>query len=479
MQLIFYFSRYGYYNNQNNNGFYFSKPRYQVYPYSQQDIPPTYHGQHGHEHNQQADLQGYDYSQPQRLHTTVEVQRSHGYEIKPQDNEYRTIYEEDEYQRYMQQQQQYEQGEYDHNVSPVIVLRIPGPAKYAAHLQALLQQYLEIRAAQYIQALQEQEARSQQYQHYSQPDVSSYQQQAQPYPQQVYGSQLFQAHQEEVPSHSAQSEETEPEQHAPSLQEAPIVYHDHDDAGHGHEQQYHSHYEQSYQSEHNQHHEPADEENSGYNYERPSGHLLTTENFPDSKHTQVIFKSTTQQPIDHHAHHEHQHVADGAAEEEGDSQSYNSPLVYHQLEQYYGEEEEFLPSNGDLQAYGHSHIQSTSEENYVTITQRPHQTVAYNYHPTESHEHEEYATTGPRVHSAKRQAHFTEDQMKKFSALMNRLKKKMTSVPTGEAENKERWTSHQPSVYGFIDYCICMRSLFLVNVRPVTGKSGVRALAIQ
>lgn len=464
MWLIFHFSSYGYYNNQNNNGFYFSKPRYQVYPYSQQDIPAAYHGQqhgqHGHGQNHQADLQGYDYSQPQRLHTTVEVQRSHGYEIKPQDHEYRTIFEENEYQQYMQQQQQYEQGGYDHNVSPVIVLRIPGPAKYAAHLQALLQQYLEIRAAQYIQVLQEQEARSQQqyqHQHYSQPDVSSYHPQAQTYPQQqIYGAQLFQANQEEVPSHSAQSEETEPEQHAPSLQEAPIVYHDHDDTEHGHEQQYQSQYEHSYQPEQHQHHESAGEEHSGYNYERPSGHLLTTENFPDSKHTQVIFKSTTQQPIDHHAHHEHQHqhTGDEAADEGGDAQSYNSPLVYHQLEQYYGDEQEFLPSNGDPQAYSHaqahdhSHIQQTSEENYVTITQRPHQTVAYNYHPTESHEHEhdEYVTVGPRVHSAKRQAHFTEDQMKKFSALMNRLKKKMTSVPTGDTENKERWTSHQPSV---------------------------------
>lgn len=432
------FYRYGYYNNQNSNGYYFSKPRYQVYPYSQNDIPPvnSYQSQHGEHHN------GYDYAQPQRLHTTVEIQKSHGYEIKPDDDEYRTIFQEDEYQRYMQQQQQYEQGSYEQNVSPVIVLRIPGPAKYASHLQALLQQYLEIRAAQYIQVLQEQEARNQQYQQYSQPDVSSYQPENQAYPQQVYGAQLFHPQQQEeeegnVPSHAAQHEEPEQEQHTPSLQEAPIVYHDHDDTGHDHEQQYQSQYEQSNDAQHDVH--------QGYNYEPPSGQLLTTENFPDSKHTQVIFKSTTQQPIDHHSHHDHQHVTDDSAESGGNGQPYNSPLVYHQLEQYYGEEQEFLPSNGEPQGYGHvheqqshSHVQPTSEENYVTITQRPHQTIAYNYHPTESHDHDEYVTSAPRLHSAKRQAHFTEEQMKKFNSLMNRLKKKMTSVPTEETERKKR-----------------------------------------
>lgn len=47
---------------------------------------------------------------------------------------------------------------YTEDNTPVIVLKIPGPAKYASHLQQLLQQYLELRAAQYIRAFEEQEA---------------------------------------------------------------------------------------------------------------------------------------------------------------------------------------------------------------------------------------------------------------------------------------------------------------------------------
>lgn len=56
---------------------------------------------------------------------------------------------------------------YTEDNTPVIVLKIPGPAKYASHLQSLLQQYLELRAAQYIRAFEEQEAYG--YSHSSHP----------------------------------------------------------------------------------------------------------------------------------------------------------------------------------------------------------------------------------------------------------------------------------------------------------------------
>lgn len=179
--------RYGYQHpNQNDQQsmYTFLKPKYEVYPYSQHDIPPSPHYQHQQQpfhylrHYPTALVEGdanyYD-KQPQQ-HTSVEIQPSHSYEIKQTDHGYKTIYH----------------GNGDHgspeynghgDVSsgepvPVIVLRVPGPSKYAAHLQALLQQYLEVRAAQYIQSLQEQEAHgvdtSQPIQHGLEPDLSAY-----------------------------------------------------------------------------------------------------------------------------------------------------------------------------------------------------------------------------------------------------------------------------------------------------------------
>lgn len=462
--------RYGYYDNQhsNNNGYYFSKPQYQDYPYSQQDIAPS-HGyqQQPQSQHEQSDHPGYDYSRPQRLHTTVEIQRSHGYEIKPEDQEYRTIFEEDEYQRYLQAQRDY-QHQHLHSgrgyeaaafEGPVIVLRVPGPSKYAAHLQALLQQYLEVRAAQYIQALQEEEARGQAHQ-YAQPqqEVSSYHPQphnAHAYVQQSYGTPLFQAnHEQQHAIGHEHGDEGEQVQHHPSLAEAPIVY----QGDENQQQQYQGGYEQVYDTE-SKHIEASHEEPQPYSYEPPqqSADLLTHENYPDTKHTQVIFKDNSQQPhayLSHHnaqqhdhlqQHQQHQHYLHETTAEAANQQaqlqgqSPHAPLVYQQLEQYYGEEEEFQPSSGEPHAYAsqahNQHIQTSSEpENYVTITQRPHE-APYNYHAHPLADSDEYVTTAGETRGAKRQAHFTEDQMKKFSAIMTRMKKKLTSLH-GQADQQ-------------------------------------------
>lgn len=145
----------------------FSKPRYEFYPYSQHDIPPAHHYQqqqhqlHYLRHYPQALVDSDPYYYNKQTHTSVEIQPSHSYEIKPTDHGYKTYY----HGGHDEHSQQISQG-YDtqSDVStgdqhtPVIVLRIPGPAKYAQHLQALLQQYIEVRAQQYLQQLQEQEA---------------------------------------------------------------------------------------------------------------------------------------------------------------------------------------------------------------------------------------------------------------------------------------------------------------------------------
>lgn len=144
----------------------FLKPRYQIYPYSQHDIPPT--PDYQHTQNQLHYLRHYPTAlvesdphyfnkQAHNAHTSVEVQPSHSYEIKQTEHGYRTIYHGNG---------GHSSPEYNHGGDdgqsvepvPVIVLRVPGPTKYAAHLQTLLQQYLEARASQYIQAFQEQEA---------------------------------------------------------------------------------------------------------------------------------------------------------------------------------------------------------------------------------------------------------------------------------------------------------------------------------
>lgn len=169
----------------------FSKPKYEVYPYSQHDIPasPEYHQQQHHLHYLRNYPQALIESDPNYFrkqvvnelrsngHTSVEIQPSHSYEIKQTEHGYKTIYHGDGNDDHSQQDYTNSQSGEGEAV-PVIVLRVPGPAKYASHLQVLLQQYLEARAAQYIQTLQEQEgidASQQQYHHeQEQSDIGGY-----------------------------------------------------------------------------------------------------------------------------------------------------------------------------------------------------------------------------------------------------------------------------------------------------------------
>lgn len=102
-------------------------------------------------------------------HTSVEIQPSHSYEIKQTEHGYKTIYHGTDGHSHDDYAAQ-THGDETHSgeAVPVIVLRVPGPAKYASHLQTLLQQYVEERAAQYLQTLEAQDAHgidsSQQYQ---------------------------------------------------------------------------------------------------------------------------------------------------------------------------------------------------------------------------------------------------------------------------------------------------------------------------
>lgn len=69
---------------------------------------------------------------------------------------------------------------------------------------------------------------------------------------------------------------------------------------------------------------------------------LTDENFPSEKHTQVIFKSTTATPF-HETVHQNTEIEHGQPQNQQyaapEIQSHQTPVVYHNLEQYYNNPE--------------------------------------------------------------------------------------------------------------------------------------------
>ncbi|ALC48590.1 CG11380, partial [Drosophila busckii] len=153
-------------------GYDYTPPKFMFYPYSQHDIPAT-ESPEAETYAAYSPAMDYEESPTPPQHqqvTSVTIEPSYSYELKPQTS-YETHHQQQEQQQQQHHQQQQPetqpqidlpQAEADGYQEPVIVLRIPGPAKYAAHLQTLLQQYLEIRAAQYLQLLQEAEQRKQQ-----------------------------------------------------------------------------------------------------------------------------------------------------------------------------------------------------------------------------------------------------------------------------------------------------------------------------
>lgn len=85
--------------------------------------------------------------------------------------------------------------------------------------------------------------------------------------------------------------------------------------------------------------------------------LLTTENFPDDKHTQVYFKTSSETPYnsEEQQHYEHQHYEqEQPLQQQYQPQShvdtYRSPLVYHKLEQFFNPHDD----QGDNEQYSHA-----------------------------------------------------------------------------------------------------------------------------
>lgn len=355
--------------------------------------------------------------------TDIEVQQSHSFEIK--DPQYTTNYQSAGSHNY-QQEQVYE------DPVPVIVLRIPGPQKYALHLQALLQQYLEIRAAQYIKALEEQERHghlmhpqhyvAQQHQHmqyvpmivpmynhqyYQQPQ----QQQQQPDYQHYYQHQVHHGSSYQIPAGEQSYYNRQPQQQAPQeyqqVQQQP--------------QEYPTSYinfvtptyeqgELHHKTQHHQHHQHQQNEDVS---------LETSENYPSDKHTQVIFKkkkNRAHRPAATYITSEPIVVPD--------------PPMHHQQEETYQHQPETVhynhqPEHGSYdQKNGHNEYPAEAE--IVAVTQRT--KSPYNYHvnhPTLAPTHEELHER----HNPKRMAPFTKEQFEKARRMtMNKSKRNRGSV---------------------------------------------------
>ena len=375
--------------------------------------------------------------------TEIEVQQSHSYEITEQAS----------YQPTGSQSFQHEQV-YEDPV-PVIVLRVPGPQKYALHLQALLQQYLEIRAAQYIKVLEEQERHgnlhhpqhyvTQQHQHmqymsmYSTPmyHQSYYQNQPQPHPgfQQYYqvnhgnnyavpaGEQSYYSHPQPQPQ----------EYHHPSTQPQQEYHHQPTQP----EQEYHHQPTQPQQEYHHPSTQSQQEYPSSYiNFVTPTyeqgdlthqnhqqqipehdDRLETSENYPSEKHTQVVFKkkkTRVHRPsITYHQQSEP-----------------IIPIVVPDQPQHHEENYQHQPEHHQqvqqLYAYTNNFNEHAEEPEVVSVTQRSQSPI--NYHVLQS-------TLGPTQeelherHNPKRMAApFSKEQFEKARRMMTKSKRTRGSM---------------------------------------------------
>lgn len=121
--------------------------------------------------------------------------------------------------------------------------------------------------------------------------------------------------------------------------------------------EYHNiHDEQQHHQHQHQHDTQSNEEQIVYGQpqETVSQHdeLLTNENYPDDKHTQVYFKSTTETPYQSQEQYGHEQPLSHQYVSHAHVNTYRAPLVYHKLEQFYN------PHDG----YAHGHSDDNQEQ---------------------------------------------------------------------------------------------------------------------
>lgn len=487
--------RYGYHvPRRPQQGFYFSRPKYEIYPYSQHDIPPARY------HPQWIPSQGYPSARvPQRyhhlpqapqqqLHTSVSIEQSHGFEITPEEYNGYAVggalqHEQQNYNYHQQQQQQHsqyaQQGHVEEEQGPVIVLRIPGPSKYAAHLQALLQKYLEVRAAQYIAELQQQEqiqyeqqlvphhSISQEPQYivhsttaksYSAPEylpkgtqstISNY---VTPNPDHgissphgfttpesiigssvsdasIYSSHSVYENHQVVQSHDGpHTQQQQQQQHisyrVPEQSPAP-PQHVHDDASQHDYQSYTQSYSYDTAPQLPDHSDDSHDQHQQTHYVYEDPNLPISENYPSNRHTQVFFRNQH-----HHSTPEpEQHLSPSLFQAHVQSQSpepvYQSPEpVYQSPEPVYQSPEPVYQSPEPVYQSPQPQYEDHSVQyQQISITPKPNR-GPYNYHahPTET----------PR--NSKRNVH---QFSSKISARLRKVPTKMRSVIRVEEESEE------------------------------------------
>nr|XP_019528904.2 transcription factor SPT20 homolog [Aedes albopictus] len=294
---------YGHYNHH-EGGYHFSKQKYMLYPYAQH----TGHLKATHSTEETV--------------TELEITPSHSYELKPIEEVYQ-VYPDGHYQQSSREQQYYDQQQHHQQQSdddvPTIVLKIPGPAKYAQHLQALLQQYLEVRAAQLYKEFQEQEYHHQQQVIAQQQQLLVQQQQHHQHQQQLQAQQHYHhGHQHQV--HQAQpTKYSQPDPYQTEEVYVPMY-----NAGHGKFVPVHGHY---YESPRNRPTQPS------YRKPSPTPTHVAYHSSPEPDHQSYEYETYHQpQAI---AHQQHQQVQyqyvhqqpQTAPEQQQEEYVYQKPVV--------------------------------------------------------------------------------------------------------------------------------------------------------
>ncbi|EDX00871.1 putative mediator of RNA polymerase II transcription subunit 26 [Drosophila yakuba] len=361
-------------------GYDYTPPKFMFYPYSQHDIPSGFaHPQPLPEEQEEPHQPAVHHHHNHEQVTSVTIEPSYSYELKPQ-----TSYETQPQHTAPEQpqidlpQDEAESpsgagGSSGHGgyQEPVIVLRIPGPAKYAAHLQTLLQQYLEIRAAQYLSLLQEAD---QQQQHQQQPQHVDPSQQYVPPEPATYHQEVSYAHQlaptpapvqyapidDVYQSYKGRHQQQQPlqlqqQQYEPQQYYAPMDYQQPTQFYYAQPQSHLQQQPQLYliamaqpeqepepQPQHHHHHHQQQQQPiyvpesdpptgpSGVSEQEPEAEhsLPITENNPRPTHTKVIFNPYPYQQQQQH-HHQRQQQQQSDIEEQEQQSEGERPFNYH------------------------------------------------------------------------------------------------------------------------------------------------------
>lgn len=403
---------YSYQHNMHDNGYYFSRPIY-MHKFTSRDVPTD---------------KGYTNEKA----TDIEIQQSHSYEIKSENYQYQPSGG----QRNYNQQQVYE------DAVPVIVLRVPGPSKYALHLQALLQQYLELRAAQFLKVLEEQDRHGQlmRPQHYvQQQEQVAYIPMISITPM-YHNSYRYQQQYNQHNTHHGNRQYYQQPMRNENVYRVPAgeqSYYRQPQVHHHQQQQYQKYQAQIYHTQSTQ--QQSHPATSFVTYVTPattheehhaSEPLETSENYPSDKHTHVIFKKKKNRVNNHPQPSITYHQADPIVVPEVpvhyNHQPSQEPEVYHHNQENAVTHE---PTYEDHSVVSHPHV--------VAITERTR--PPFNYHvagPTLAPTPEEVRER----HHPKRMAPFTKEQFEKAKRIMDKSKRSRGSTKlervTEKAEQK-------------------------------------------